>query len=68
MPRSLRIKYPGAVYHVLNRGNYRDVVFFSDTVKEVFEQTLLVACERSGWILHAYAVLDNHVSYGSGNA
>jgi putative transposase len=43
MPRSLRIEYPGAVYHVLNRGNYRDAVFFSDTVKEMFEQTLFVA-------------------------
>ena len=43
MPRSLRIEYPGAVYHVLNRGNYRDSVFFSDTVKEIFENTLFVA-------------------------
>ncbi len=60
MPRSLRIEYPGAVYHVLNRGNYRDAVFFSDTVKEMFEQTLFVACERSGWVLHAYTILDNH--------
>jgi putative transposase len=60
MPRSLRIEYPGAVYHVLNRGNYRDSVFFSDTVKGIFEKTLFTACERSGWILHGYCVLENH--------
>jgi len=60
MPRSLRIEYPGAVYHVLNRGNYRHDVFAVDGSKEVFEETLFKACERSGWILHAYCLLDNH--------
>jgi len=43
MPRSLRIEYPGAFYHVINRGNYRDSVFFSDTVKSIFENTLFAA-------------------------
>ena len=60
MPRSLRIEYPGAVYHVLNRGNYRHDVFAVVGSKEVFEETLFKACERSGWILHAYCLLDNH--------
>ncbi len=60
MPRSLRIEYPGAVYHVLNRGNYRDSIFTSDRVKKIFENTLFMACERAGWILHGYCVLDNH--------
>jgi putative transposase len=53
----LRIEYPSAVYHILNRGNYRDSVFFSDTVKGIFEKTLFAACERSGWVLHVYCVL-----------
>jgi putative transposase len=60
MPRNLRIEYPGAVYHVLNRGNYREDIFSTETIKEVFEATLFAACERSAWILHAYTVLDNH--------
>jgi hypothetical protein len=34
MLRSLRIEYPGAVYHVLNRGNYRHDVFGVDGSKE----------------------------------
>jgi putative transposase len=25
MARRLRIQYPGAMYHVINRGNYRDL-------------------------------------------
>ena len=60
MPRSLRIECPGAVYHVLNRGNYRHDVFGVDGSKEVFEETLFKACERYGWILHTYCLLDNH--------
>jgi hypothetical protein len=27
MPRKNRIEYGGAVYHVLNRGNYRQNIF-----------------------------------------
>jgi hypothetical protein len=23
MPRKLRLEFPGAIYHVINRGNYR---------------------------------------------
>jgi REP element-mobilizing transposase RayT len=56
----LRIEYPGAVYHVLNRGNYRHAIFSSDASKCAFEEYLSQACERTGWILHAFALLDNH--------
>jgi len=27
MPRRLRIQYPGAMYHVMNRGDQRKAVF-----------------------------------------
>jgi hypothetical protein len=27
MPRKLRIQYPGAMYHVMNRGDQRENVF-----------------------------------------
>ncbi len=27
MPRPLRIQFPGAVYHVMNRGNGRQAIF-----------------------------------------
>jgi len=30
MPRKQRIEYPGAVYHVISRGNYRKELFLSD--------------------------------------
>ncbi len=27
MPRKLRVQYPGAIYHVMNRGDRRDAIF-----------------------------------------
>ena len=60
MPRSLRIEYPGAVYHVLNRGNYRFDVFGTEISKRIFIEVLQTTCERTGWILHAFCLLDNH--------
>jgi putative transposase len=30
MPRQLRIEYPGAVYHIMNRGDRREPIFKDD--------------------------------------
>jgi len=27
MPRQLRIEYPGAIYHLMNRGDWREPIF-----------------------------------------
>jgi len=45
---------------VINRGNRRSWVFESDGAKRSFEKTLNETCERSGWILHAWAIMGNH--------
>jgi REP element-mobilizing transposase RayT len=60
MPRSLRVEYAGAIYHVLNRGNYRQPIFATDASKEAFLSTLWAACQRYDWIIHAYCLMDNH--------
>lgn len=60
MPRAPRIEYPGAIYHIINRGNYRSWIFEDDGAKHAFEKCLFEACERTGWILHAYCVMGNH--------
>ena len=60
MPRSLRFEYAGAVYHVINRGNYRNWIFEVDGSKDSFQKCLFEACESAGWILHAYGILGNH--------
>ncbi len=30
MPRALRIQYPGAIYHIMNRGDRREPIFRDD--------------------------------------
>lgn len=30
MARKLRLEYPGAIYHVVNRGNRRERIFLED--------------------------------------
>lgn len=60
MARSLRVEYPGAVYHLLNRGNYRKPVFATPETRKTFEECLFRACERYGWRLYAYCTLSNH--------
>lgn len=60
MARKLRLEFPGAIYHVLNRGNYRAWLFKTEGSKHAFEECLLAACERSGWRLHAFVLMGNH--------
>jgi len=60
MPRKLRLEYPGACYHVINRGNYRTDVFLTEGAKAAFEVCLFETCAKSGWLLHAFVVMRNH--------
>jgi REP element-mobilizing transposase RayT len=58
--RSIRIEYPGAFYHVMARGNRREVIFRNDADRELFLRTLGEACTRSGWRVHAWVLMNNH--------
>ena len=60
MPRQVRIQFPGAVYHVLARGDRREDVFLDDGDRNGFLQVLKEACARTGWICHAYVLMSNH--------
>ena len=60
MARKPRIESRDGLYHVINRGNYRRYVFNSTKTKRAFESTIIEACEKSGWWLYAYVVMDNH--------
>ena len=44
MARKLRVEYPGAVYHVLNRGDRREPIFQDDSDRQLFLATLGAAC------------------------
>jgi putative transposase len=60
MPRPLRMESESGVYHVINRGNYRADIFSSDGAKNAFVRCLEGACERTGWVVHAWCVMTNH--------
>jgi putative transposase len=60
MARKLRLEFPGAIYHVINRGNYRTPVFASEGAKQAFAKCVFAACERSAWRLHALVIMGNH--------
>lgn len=60
MPRRLRVQYKDALYHVINRGNYRLPVFASVGAARSFEATLGEASAMHGWRIHAHVVMRNH--------
>ena len=60
MPRKLRVEYPGAIYHVMNRGERREPIFKDDADRKVFLATLGAACTKTGWQVHALCLMPNH--------
>ena len=60
MARKLRIQYEGAIYHVINRGNYRRDLFASEGEAQAFLEAVREAKEMMGWGLHAYVLMRNH--------
>jgi hypothetical protein len=52
MARKLRVEYPGAVYHVLNRGDRREPIFCDDADRQRFISTLEEACAKTDWQVH----------------
>jgi len=60
MPRKLRLQYPGAIYHLMNRGDRRESIFEDDEDRHRFVKTLAESCEKTGWQVHAYCLMSNH--------
>ncbi|MCX6901903.1 MAG: transposase [Verrucomicrobia bacterium] len=60
MPRPLRIDYPGAIHHVMSRGDRRDHIYLDDVDRQEFLKTLAEACLKTDWKVHAYCLMPNH--------
>lgn len=60
MPRKPRIEYAGAVYHVMSRGNRQEAIFRDNKDREIFLDTLEEACDKTGWVVHAFVLMGNH--------
>jgi putative transposase len=60
MARKLRVEYPGAIYHVLNRGDRREPIFKDDLDRKTFAEALAAVCAKTGWQVHAFVLMPNH--------
>jgi hypothetical protein len=59
MARKLRVQYPGAIYHVMNRGDRREAIFLDDRDRELFVETLSETCEKTDWRVRAWCLMSN---------
>jgi putative transposase len=60
MARKVRVEYPGAIYHVINRGDHQEAIFADDRDRIRFVETLGEACAKAQWQVHAYCLMSNH--------
>ena len=69
MPRKLRLEYPGAMYHVLSRGDRREKIFLDDVDRHDFIKTLAEACQKTqAGDCRAAPARDNDVNQGDRRA
>ena len=61
MARLGRYFLPDQPLHVIQRGNNRQAIFFSDEDRETFLGWLLAIAGERGCRVHAYVLMINHV-------
>jgi len=54
------VQYPGAIYHVMNRGDHQKPIFKDDEDRQTFLKTLDEACGKTDWQVHAYCLMSDH--------
>ncbi len=60
MPRKLRVEYPRAVYHMMNRGDRREPIFRDEENRKLFVATLGECYGKTDWQVHAWCLMPNH--------
>lgn len=61
MSRKPRLHYPGALYHVILRGNSRQDIFFEDQDRYRFFLLVQEGVERFGHRVLAFCLMTNHI-------
>jgi len=61
MARKPRLHIPGALYHVILRGNARQDIFFTPEDRGAFYELLAEGVRRFGYRVHAFCLMSNHV-------
>jgi putative transposase len=60
MGRAWRIEYEGALYHIFSRGNEQSDIFYDNTDRRRFLDTIGELSERFAVDIFAYVLMDNH--------
>ena len=60
MARPLRIQFPGAIYHVTDRGTARKAIVRDDADRDLFLDALGELVTRFGWLCHANCLMNDH--------
>ena len=63
MARLARIVVPGIPHHVVQRGNRRQTVFFSDADKNQYIDLVRNACDKHGVSIWSWCIMSNHVHF-----
>jgi len=61
MPRQARIVIPEIPYHITQRGNRREDIFFTDEDRELYLSWLHEYCEKHQVEILAYCLMTNHI-------
>lgn len=61
MARLPRIEYPGALYHVITRGNQKQKIFFDDKDRKKYLEVLQALKKAYSFRVYAYVLMHNHV-------
>ena len=61
MSRTARLVVPGLPHHVIQRGNRRQKVFFSDEDKALYLKILRFQAQKEKLKIWCYCLMDNHV-------
>ncbi|TWT92830.1 transposase [Stieleria varia] len=61
MPRPHRVQFPGAIYHLITRGDGRRALFHDEGHYERFTRGLTEQVSRCGWEVFAFCWMPNHI-------
>ena len=61
MARKKRVWYPGAIYHITNRGNRRSDIFRDDEDYQVYLENLRQVKIRHPFEIYSYCLMTNHI-------